>query len=347
MTTSVTSVIELDDVSLRYVRGPMWQRESVWAVRRVSLQVGPGQTLGLVGESGSGKTSIGRLSLGIISPTAGRVRLLGRDLSGGARERRGQLQVVRQHPAWSLNPRLRCGSSVAEPLAILRIGRSTDRRKAVTEMLGLVGLDPEVVQRFPHELSGGQRQRVAIARALITSPRFVVFDEVVSALDVSVQAQILNLIKRLQQERGFAALFISHELAAVRYVSHEVAVMYAGEIVELAQSRDLYGPARHPYTRALQAASIGDPTFQLRDATDLPAAGCLLTPRCPIAVAACSELHPELRNVAGHPVACHRADDPKWSGSAAAAATPPSVARDGDRPAAFALAPTRSARGCP
>jgi ABC-type glutathione transport system ATPase component len=302
-------VLELVDASLRYVRGPIWRRDVVWAVRGVSLAIDAGQTVGLVGESGSGKTSIGRLALGMVSPTSGAVCFAGEPLAGRAKRRRGKLQVVLQHPEWSLNPRLRCGTSVAEPLAILGQGGAAERRTAVAEMLALVGLDAAVATRFPHELSGGQRQRVAIARALITSPRFIVFDEVVSALDVSIQAQILNLIKRLQSERRFAALFISHELAAVRYVSDRVAVMYAGEIVETARSIDLYSAGAHPYTRALQAAARGDPTYQLRDAVDLPEVGCPVEPRCPMAIGVCREVHPRLRPLAGRMVACHRAEE--------------------------------------
>jgi len=306
---SPSPVLELVNVSLQYLRGPIWRRDSIWAVRGVSLAIGRGETLGLVGESGSGKTSIGRLSLGMVRPTTGMVRFRGQEMTRDAKRRRGQLQVVLQNPDWSLNPRLRCGSSVAEPLVILGQAGRAERRAAVAEMLELVGLEREVAIRFPHELSGGQRQRVAIARALITAPSFIVFDEVVSALDVSIQAQILNLIKRLQAERGFAALFISHELAAVRYVSQREAVMYAGEIVEVAHSADLYGAGAHPYTRALQAAARGDSSYQLGEAPELPSAGCLLAPRCPMAIAVCAEVHPPLREVGGHPVACHRADE--------------------------------------
>jgi ABC-type glutathione transport system ATPase component len=302
-------VIELVEASLRYVRGPIWRRNSIWAVRGVSLAIHARETVGLVGESGSGKTSIGRLALGMVSPARGVVRFQSQPLTGSAKRRRGKLQVVLQHPEWSLNPRLRCGTSVAEPLAILAEGSPAARRVAVTEMLELVGLDAGIARRFPHELSGWQRQRVAIARALITSPRFIVFDEVVSALDVSIQAQILNLIKRLQSERGFAALFISHELAAVRYVSNRVAVMYAGEIVEAADSIEFYSAASHPYTRALQAAARGDTTYQLRDAFQIPDVGCPLEPRCPMAIGICREVHPPLRPLAGRMVACHRAEE--------------------------------------
>ena len=303
-------VLELVNVSLRYTRGPIWNRDALWAVRDVSLAIAKGKTLGLVGESGSGKTSVGRLGLGMMNPTKGTVRFLGQKLLRNSKRNRGQLQVVLQNPDWSLNPRLRCGTSVVEPLVILGNLDRAQRSLALTEMLELVGLERPIADRFPHELSGGQRQRVAIARALITSPTFIVFDEVVSALDVSIQAQILNLIKSLQTERSFAALFISHELAAVRYVSDQVAVMYGGEIVEMAASEELYTVSGHPYTRALQAAATGDGTaYQMREAPELPLRGCLLTPRCPMAIPKCSEVHPQLRRLGEDLVACHRAEE--------------------------------------
>jgi ABC-type oligopeptide transport system ATPase subunit len=203
-------------------------------------------------------------------------------------------------------------------------GKATHRRvegaaarEKVFEMLRSVGLEPSMADRFPHELSGGQRQRMAIARALITSPRLVVFDEVVSALDVSIQAQILNLIRQLQAERGFAALFISHDLGVVRYVANRVAVIYAGEMMERLPAATLYSDASsHPYTRALQAASLGAPSrFQLRDSLDLPEHGCPLAPRCSLAVARCGQVHPPVREMGGLQVACHRAEEVISSGA--------------------------------
>jgi ABC-type glutathione transport system ATPase component len=243
--------IELRDVDLDYRSGPPWARLGKRAVSGVNLDVAPRETLGLVGQSGSGKTSVGRLMLGLARPTNGTVLFEGRPIDEERRRHRGRLQAVLQNPAWSLDPRMRCGPSIAEPLTVGRSLGRPERRRRVAEILEHVGLDPGVAERYPHQLSGGQQQRVAIARALISDPALVVFDEAVSALDVSVQAQILNLIKRLQDEVGFAALFISHDIAAARYVSHRVAVMHRTEIVEVAASADLYHGASHPYTRSL------------------------------------------------------------------------------------------------
>ncbi len=246
------ALLELAGVSLTY-RARGFGSAKVEAVRGVDLSLAAGETLGLVGESGSGKTSLGKLCLGLLRPTAGQVIFQGAPVTVG-RSQGGKRAVVLQHPEWALNPRLRCGSSLAEPLEILGRGNRASRRQAVAAMLGDVGLDEAVAERFPGALSGGQRQRVAIARALITAPDLVVFDEAVSALDVSVQAQILNLIKRLQAEHGFAALFISHDLAATRYLCHRIAVMYRGEIVEVAPARAFYDRPDHPYSRQLLAA---------------------------------------------------------------------------------------------
>ena len=262
------SVVELRSVDVHFASGPLWARRHVHAAREVSLGVAAGETLGLVGESGSGKTTTGKVCLGLIRPTTGDVIFDGHPFDYRRRSRRGALAAVLQHPQWSLNPRLHVGTSIAEPLVINGFGSSEERRRETGEMLERVGLQPVLAKRYPHELSGGQRQRVAIARALITHPKFVVFDEAVSALDVSVQAQILNLIRELQAEAGFAALFISHDLAAVRYVADRIAVMYAGEIVESATAETLYGRGLHPYTRGLQAAS------DLIDDEDARLGGC-------------------------------------------------------------------------
>jgi len=244
-------VVELQDIVVTYRTGYLGG-EAFDAVRNVSLAIGEGETLGLVGESGSGKTTLGRVCLGLLRPTQGTMRF-GGDPFGGQRQRRGQLSVVLQQPEWALNPRLRCGSSVEEPLLILGMN-SVERKRRVEAMFYSVGLDAGFVGRYPGQLSGGQRQRVAIARALVTEPRFIVFDEAVSALDVSVQAQVLNLIRDLQEEHGFGALFISHDLAATRYLSHRIAVMYKGEIVEDAPSETFYGTPGHPYSRSLLSA---------------------------------------------------------------------------------------------
>ncbi len=245
-------VVSLNDVSVSY-RGGLF-RPAVEAVRKVSLDIGEGETLGLVGESGSGKSTLARVCLGLTAPTRGRLTFAG-EAFGKLRARRGQLAEVLQFPEWALNPRLRCGRSVEEPLIVLGVA-AAERRARVAAMLARVGLDAGVAQRLPGQLSGGQRQRVAIARALVTRPRFIVFDEAVSALDVSVQAQVMNLIRDLQAEQGFAALFISHDIAATRYLSHRLAVMKGGEIVETGPRDRFYGEPHHAYTRALLAAAL-------------------------------------------------------------------------------------------
>jgi ABC-type glutathione transport system ATPase component len=242
-------------VSLTYRSGPPWDRVHVDAVRNVRLDIAPGEIVGLAGESGSGKTTLGKICLGLLRPTVGEVLLEGGRFDGHHGRLRGRLQLVGQHPDWSLNPRLPVRVSVEEPLAILGGLSRTERRRRVAEMLVRVGLDEGMAERYPHQLSGGQRQRVAIARALSTKPSFVVFDEVVSALDVSVQAQILNLICDLKDE-GIAGLFISHDLAAVRYVSDRIAIMLGGRIVDLAPATDFYSVPEHPYSAQLYAATL-------------------------------------------------------------------------------------------
>jgi ABC-type glutathione transport system ATPase component len=310
--TSGPVVMALRDVSVRFSRGMPWSPRRVDALRHLSLEIEQGETLGVVGESGSGKTTLGRVALGLTRPTSGRVEFCGRTVDGRADYPRGSIAAVLQHPQWSLNPRLSVGASVAEPLVVLGGTNRSERQQRVAEMLNLVGLDAALAPRHPHELSGGQRQRISIARALITSPRFVVFDEATSALDVSIQAQILNLILRLQESVRFAALFISHDLAAVRYVARKVAVLYAGRLMELAARPDLYRPAHHPYTRCLQQASglVELPTFHLKGLPRAsPAAGCPLHERCPVSIARCvTELPLPAQHGAGL-VACHRASE--------------------------------------
>jgi ABC-type glutathione transport system ATPase component len=247
------AIIALRDVAVTYRTGPAWRRTHAPAVDGVDLDVAAGETVGLVGESGSGKTTLGRVALGLIPPTRGTFRFDGAPFDPALR-RQGALAVVFQHPEWALNPRLRCAASIAEPLRIQRVGDRAERERRVQAMLAEVGLDPALAQRYPGELSGGQRQRMAIARALISRPRFIVFDEAVSALDVSVQSQILNLILALQQQHGFAALFISHDLAATRYVAHLIAVMRQGRFVEVAPARRFYDQPAHEFSRALYAS---------------------------------------------------------------------------------------------
>jgi ABC-type glutathione transport system ATPase component len=247
-----TPIVQLKNIFVTYSAGAFKSGAGFNAVKDVSLEIGEGETGGLVGESGSGKTTLGRVCLGLLPPTQGEM-FFGGEPFGSLRRRRGQLSVVLQQPEWALNPRIRCGRSVEEPLLVL--GRpAAERRDRVKQILDNVGLDGSFAERYPGQLSGGQRQRIAIARALITEPRFIVFDEAVSALDVSVQAQVLNLIRDLQERHGFGALFISHDLAATRYVCRRIAVMYKGELVEVAPSERFYGTPEHPYSRSLLTA---------------------------------------------------------------------------------------------
>jgi oligopeptide/dipeptide ABC transporter ATP-binding protein len=305
-------IIALDGAGITFLSGPPWNRRIVEAIKAVTLTIEKGETLGLAGESGSGKTTLGRLCLGTVRPSRGQVRFGSSPILKGDRKLRGHLSIVLQDPEWALNPRLRVGVSVAEPLRITGSTTAADIPLRVEGMLDLVGLDRGFARRFPHELSGGQRQRLAIARALITDPQFVVFDEAVSALDVSVQSQVLNLIKDLQAKKGFAALFISHDLAATRYVSHRIAVMYAGEIVEIAPASLFYAKPQHPYSRALRLpiAESERAAFGLRAVTDLiPSDGCPLSPRCPWMIDLCRDAKPKLRPVNGGLSACHRAEE--------------------------------------
>lgn len=250
MTDSPSPVLELDDVGVTFTSGFGAGRREVRAMSQVSLSVAPGETLGLVGESGSGKTTTASVVLGLQKPDTGTVRFQGASLSRSLRSRAGRVQAVLQHPRWALDPRSSVLSSVLEPL-LVHERRTPDIETRALSMLDQVGLPASFAARRPHQLSGGQLQRVSIARALVTHPAFIVFDEAVSALDVSVQAQILNLIQDLQAEHRFAALFISHDLAAVRYISHHVAVMRAGEIVEHAPTEVFYDLPQHPYSRQL------------------------------------------------------------------------------------------------
>lgn len=244
-------VVSLDDVDVTFSVSRGWRRTPVAAVRGVSLHIATGETLGLVGESGSGKSTTGMVSLGMQRPTAGTVSFRGRPLPRHRRHLAGAMQAVLQNPQASLNPRARVRSSVAEPLDILRTHSREEKAEAVEASLAEVGLNAGFADRYPHELSGGQMQRVAIARALITRPSYIVFDESVSALDVSVQAQILNLTKQLQAEHHFAAMFITHDLDVVRYVAHNICVMQRGQIVESASSEQIFEQPQHDYTKTL------------------------------------------------------------------------------------------------
>jgi oligopeptide/dipeptide ABC transporter ATP-binding protein len=297
---------------------------AVRAVDGVSFAVHPGQTLALVGESGCGKTTTGRCVLFLQQPTSGDILVDGIPVDptddAAMRSRRKQLQIVFQDPNSSLNPRMTVGQTIGEALTFHRMVASDRRVQAVGELLQTVGLSARHAARYPNELSGGQRQRVGIARALAVEPRLIVADEPVSALDVSVQAQILQLLRRLRDERGLAYLFISHDLGVVRHISDEVAVMYLGVIVERAPTSELYERPLHPYTRALLAAAPVPNPRQRRDRAPIagdppspvaPPSGCRFRTRCPIAAERCAIESPPLRQLApGHWVACHFAEAP-------------------------------------
>ena len=305
-------IIDARYVAVTYRSGPFWDQRVTHAVRAMTFEIAEGETLGRVGESGSGKTTLGRLCLGLVPATAGAVLFDRQLIAPRHRPPAGKLSVVLQHPDWALNPRLSVGTSLGEPLAILGAVSRGERLAQARRALEMVGLDASFVGRFPHELSGGQRQRVAVARALITEPRFIVFDEPVSALDVSVQTQVLNLIKDLQHQHGFAALFISHDLAATRYVAHRIAVMYAGALMETGPAELFYRTPQHPYSRALSAAATQERRegVALRGtAEDISHKGCPLALRCPWSAERCREEPPELRQLTLGEVACHRAEE--------------------------------------
>lgn len=252
----MNNIITVQDACVHFRSGPPWAPKTVKALQNVRLTIEPGQIVGVVGESGSGKTTLGRACLGLQPLTSGEIAFCGSPFEQLSRKKiSGQLAAVLQNPRMSLNPALKVAASVSEPLRINTDTSSVEARHRVDEMLERVGLASGVGDRYPNELSGGQRQRVSIARALITDPKFILFDEAVSALDVSVQAQILNLLKELQSSVNFAAMFISHDLAATRYVCDRVVVLYHGEIMEECDRSLLYRRANHPYTQQLQLAS--------------------------------------------------------------------------------------------
>jgi oligopeptide transport system ATP-binding protein len=304
-------------------RGIIIQREvgAVQAVDNVSFTIQEGETLGLVGESGCGKSTTGRTILQLYRPTAGKVFFHGTDLTELAgeslRRARRDMQMVFQDPFASLNPRMTIGNIIAEPLEVHKIGNGRERRERVQELLERVGMSPHYINRYPHEFSGGQRQRIGVARALALEPEFLVLDEPISALDVSIQAQVVNLLETLQDALGLTYLFIAHDLSMVRHISDRTAVMYLGKIVELATRDELYSHPLHPYTQALlSAVPIPDPIQErMRQRIILegnvpspvnPPKGCRFNPRCPLVIDICTEIEPEWREVSpSHWVSCH------------------------------------------
>ncbi len=306
------------------VRGGLLRRvvAHVQAVDQVSFNVRQGETLGLVGESGCGKTTVGRSILRLIEPTAGKVEYNGKDIlalkGSELKAMRRDLQIIFQDPYASLDPRMPIGESIAEGLKIHNIGTARERYDRVIETLRKVGLEDYHARRYPHEFSGGQRQRIGIARALALQPRFIVCDEPVSALDVSIQSQVLNILRDLQKDFNLTYLFIAHNLSVVEHISDRVAVMYLGKVVEMTSRDRLYHTPRHPYTQALLSAiPVPDPSVKRERILlkgDVPSplnppAGCRFHPRCPVAVERCSQQEPEFKEVApDHWVACWLAE---------------------------------------
>ena len=300
---------------------PFFSRTSlVKAVDDVSFDLFKGETLGLVGESGCGKSTLGRAILQLIKPTAGQVLCEGKELTqlsiDQLQKQRQYMQMIFQDPYSSLNPRMTIEDIVAEPLKTFNIAKGLELRKKVQDLLRRVGMDPRYIRRYPHEFSGGQCQRIGIARALALNPKIIIADEPISALDVSIQAQILNLMEELQKELGLTYIFIAHDLAAVHHISDRIAVMYLGKIVELADAETIIRAPKHPYTKALiQAVPIPNPELEKKRAHvglkgDVPSpinppSGCTFHTRCPIAIDQCKVEVPELRNVNGDLVSCH------------------------------------------
>jgi peptide/nickel transport system ATP-binding protein len=289
---------------------PFSESKSVKAVDDVSFNVRHGEVVGLVGESGSGKTTVGRSILRLVEPTSGSIRFNGAEVtqlsSKEMRSLRKDMQIIFQDPFASLNPRKSVGQIISSALDIHRLAAGSERQPRIVQLLERVGLSAAQMQRYPHEFSGGQRQRIGIARALAVNPRFIIADEPVSALDVSIQAQVINLLQSLQRELGLALLFIAHDLSVVEYISDRVIVMYLGRIMEIAPSRELYTNPRHPYTQALlSAVPVPDPTVARKPFIlegDIPSplnppSGCVFRTRCPIATAECAGIVPALEQV--------------------------------------------------
>ncbi len=323
------TLVDIRDLKMHFplTRGIVLQRVVgyVRAVDGVTLSIERGQTMGLVGESGSGKTTIGRTIVRLYKPTSGQILFGDRDLATlegeSMRQIRQRIQMIFQDPFASLNPRFTIGSLIAEPMHIYHVGSNREIRERTEELLRVVGLRPEYIDRYPHEFSGGQRQRIAVARALSINPEFVIADEPVSALDVSVRAQVLNLLQRLQEQFNLTYLFVSHDLSVVRHVADRIAVMYLGKIVELSDRDELYAAPKHPYTKALLSAiPIPDPQIEKHRhriilSGDLPSpikipSGCRFHTRCPMAQDICREVEPPFEAKEGreHYAACHFSD---------------------------------------
>ena len=332
MTAESVALVQIRNLKKYFpiTRGVVIQRHvgDIKAVDGVSFDIYKGETLGLVGESGSGKTTVGRTMLRLYEPTGGQVIFDGMDLmslrGGELRELRRRMQMIFQDPYASLNPRMTVGSIIARPLEVHKVARGKKRNERVQELLHIVGLNPYFVNRYPHEFSGGQRQRIGIARALALNPDLIVCDEPISSLDVSIQAQVVNLLEELQDQLGLTYLFIAHDLSMVRHISDRVAVMYLGKIMELADRDEIYLNPLHPYTRALMSAvPVPDPEVEeKRQQTILegdipspanPPKGCNFSTRCPVARNVCFEEDPPYSEVAwevapGHWVACHQVE---------------------------------------
>ncbi len=310
-------LVDIQDLSKEY----SFEKKLFKAIQNVNLQIFAGETLGLVGESGCGKTTVGRTILRLQEPSSGKVLFDGIDLSTlkarEMKEMRRRMQIIFQDPYSSLNPRMTVQDIIGEPLDIHKLAKGAVRQKRIEELLELVGLNPNHMSRFPHEFSGGQRQRIGIARALAVEPEFIICDEPISALDVSIQAQVVNLLKKLQKQMGLTLLFIAHDLAMIKYICDRVAVMYLGQIMELTTSEELYQTPLHPYTQALfSSIPIPDPFIERKRQRVVlkgelpnplnPPPGCPFSSRCPMATDLCKQKVPEWRILKpGHFAACH------------------------------------------